>query len=359
MTSKINILVTGAGGKTGGATVRALLNHKNVQVRAMVRKDDHRARALREMGAKVVIGNMEDIRDVRQAMRNVQRAYLMTPMVPNSLDQAMNFAYAAQEAKLEHVVLLGQWLSSSSHPSILTRRQWLIDRLVSWIPDVNHTIINVGWFADNYMATLGTASQLGIFPMPIKGNTAPIDHLDIGRVAAGVLVNPAPYKGRTLRPTGPKLLTPQQVADAFGEVLERKVQHKFIPEKMLSKSLQAAGADPFYHAQVLHYVREYHQGSFEFGAPSDVVLEVTGSPAEDFTSIVRRYVAEDRTTQRSFGNKLRAILQMIRTMWASPFNIKKWEAENNMPFIEDHEECVDSNDWQESHAHLKAYWMNP
>ena len=108
MTTNPRILVTGAGGKTGGATVRALLEQPEVHVRAMVRKDDHRTRAMREAGAEVFVGNMDDVRDMRQAMRDVQRAYFVAPFTCNSLDHAMNFAIAADEARLEHVVVLGQ-----------------------------------------------------------------------------------------------------------------------------------------------------------------------------------------------------------------------------------------------------------
>ncbi len=109
MTTIHRILVTGAGGKTGNAAMRTLLDHPEVCVRAMVRTDDHRANALREAGAEVVVGNMEDIPDMRQAMCDVQRAYAVTPVANNSLDRAMNFAIAAEETRLEHVVVLGQW----------------------------------------------------------------------------------------------------------------------------------------------------------------------------------------------------------------------------------------------------------
>ncbi len=44
----------------------------------------------------------------------------------------------------------------------------------------------------------------------------------------------------------------------------------------------------------------------EWARPPDAVLEVCGSPPEDFESIVRRYVAASPFVERSFGSKLRA-----------------------------------------------------
>ena len=58
------------------------------------------------------------------------------------------------------------------------------------------------------MSMLGTAAQMGMLPLPLSdGSTAPISNEDIGRVVAGVLANPTPYAGRTLRPTRPEILT--------------------------------------------------------------------------------------------------------------------------------------------------------
>lgn len=357
MKSNHLILVTAAAGKTGGATASALLQHTDMRVRAMVRIDDQRAQALRDAGAEVFVGNMNDIRDMRKAMHGVQRAYFVAPISGHSLDQALNFAIAAEEACLEHVVLLSQWLASPSHPSLLTRRTWLTDRMMTWIPNVTYTVINVGWFADNYMSMLGMAAQFGILTLPFKGITAPIDELDIGRVVAGVLRNPEPYVSRTLRPTGPEMLTGQQVADAFAEVLGRRVKLMLVPINMVSKTLRAMGLPPFQHAQSLRYIREYDRGTFELAAPSDVVQEVTGKPAENFTSILRRYAKSDPLAARSIGSTLSVLWLMLRTMAISPMNVKNWEAEQGLPGIDSAEYCNDSSEWSDTHSASNSFWV--
>jgi uncharacterized protein YbjT (DUF2867 family) len=52
------ILVTGAAGRIGGVgrTITELLLKQGRPVRAMVRKEDERAQALRNKGAEVVVG---------------------------------------------------------------------------------------------------------------------------------------------------------------------------------------------------------------------------------------------------------------------------------------------------------------
>ena len=55
------ILVTGAAGRVGaiGRTVTELLLKQGKAVRVMVRSEDERAQVLRDMGAEVVVGNLE------------------------------------------------------------------------------------------------------------------------------------------------------------------------------------------------------------------------------------------------------------------------------------------------------------
>jgi len=65
------ILVTGAAGQLGGIgrSVTGLLLRRGLPVRAMVRREDHRAAALRTTGAKVVVGDLLEPADVYRVVR--------------------------------------------------------------------------------------------------------------------------------------------------------------------------------------------------------------------------------------------------------------------------------------------------
>ncbi|MCP5114115.1 MAG: NmrA family NAD(P)-binding protein, partial [bacterium] len=104
MSRKPRILVTSAAGHTGSATVLRLLS-EGFPVRAFVRRQDSRSAALSEAGAEVFTGNLFDMRDLRAALRDVQRAYHCPPFAPNLLHGSMLFALAAEEARLEVVAL--------------------------------------------------------------------------------------------------------------------------------------------------------------------------------------------------------------------------------------------------------------
>src|SRR6266481_1946103 len=73
------ILVTAATGDTGRPTVKELLK-KNLKVRALARREDGRSKALADLGAEVVYGDITNLRDVRQALEGVSRAYFCFPI---------------------------------------------------------------------------------------------------------------------------------------------------------------------------------------------------------------------------------------------------------------------------------------
>jgi NAD(P)H dehydrogenase (quinone) len=106
-----------------------------------------------------------------------------------------------------------------------TRQNWLVDRLFSMTPGVAHTIVNPGFFADTYLVTIGMAAHFGAFPW-MYGNSrnAPPSNEDIARVAAAVLMDPARHAGKSYRPTGPALLSAEDMAKAIGRAVGRSVR---------------------------------------------------------------------------------------------------------------------------------------
>ena len=71
------ILVTGAAGRVGGVgrTVTELLLKQGKAVRAIVRSEDARARALRDLGAEVVVGNLLDLDSMHRVIAGCETMY--------------------------------------------------------------------------------------------------------------------------------------------------------------------------------------------------------------------------------------------------------------------------------------------
>jgi hypothetical protein len=245
---------------------------------------------------------------------------------------AAAFAIAARDARLEQIVSLTQWLASPSHPSLMTRQLWLAGRLFSMAPGVAHTLVNPGFFADAYLATIGFAAHLGVFPW-IYGNTrnAPPSNEDIARVAAAALLDPTRHGGKSYRPTGPALLGAEDMAEAIGRAVGRSVRPVPTPAWLFLKTARMAGYPIDLLSNLRYYIEDHRRGVFELGAPTTDVLDVTGRPAEDFETIARRY-AMLPWNQRTFGNRLRTLAQFMLAPFRPSYNFDRYDRELRRPF---------------------------
>ena len=346
--TKPRIIVTGATGKTG-STVTSELLKAGYPVRALVHKKDDRSARLQAQGAELAVADMSDVERVAEALKDVQRAYFCPPFDPYMIQGAVAFAVAAEEARLEHIVGLTQWLASPSHPSLMTRQLWLVDRLFSMTPGVTHTIIRPGIFADAYLATIGSAVHLGIFPwMSGKSRNAPPSNEDIARVAVAALMDPAGHAGKSYRPTGPELLGPEDMAKAIGRAVGRSVRFVPTPTWLFMKGARMAGFPIDLFSGIRYYIDDYERGAFELGAPTTDVLEVTGQPPEDFETIARRYAAPFRN-QRTFGNWLREFARFMLTPLSPGFNLDRYDRELRRPFPSMPQFAPESKVWRREH----------
>jgi uncharacterized protein YbjT (DUF2867 family) len=343
------MLVTGATGKTGAPTVMQLLG-RGFPVRALVHREDARSEHLREAGAQIVVGSLEDLDDLTTAMKGVARAYFCPPLEPGTLRRATLFATAAAHAKLEVVVALSQWLSDPGHRAVHASEKWLSSRVFEWVPfDV--VTIAPGWFADNYMAALEPIAQLGMFAMPLgEGLNAPPSNEDIARVIVGALADPARHVGKTYRPTGPSLLAPTEIAATFAKVLGRPVRYQNAPLGLFLKVARSLDLSDYVMSQLYWFLQDYQRGSFGVGAPTDVVREVGGVVPEGFETIVRRYVRHSPLARRTIGSRVRAVVHILGALLTRAPDLNAISARLGLPRVSHASLAADSVRWRSTHA---------
>jgi uncharacterized protein YbjT (DUF2867 family) len=345
--------VTGATGKTGGIVVAELLK-AGYRVRALVHREDGRSGRLKAQGADIAVADMSDVERIADALKDVQRAYYCPPFDPYMIQGAVAFAVAAKESRLEHIVSLTQWLSSPSHPALMTRQLWLVDRLFSMTPGFTHTIVRPGFFADAYLVLTGFAAHLGVFPW-IYGDSrnAPPSNEDIARVAVAAMMDPARHAGKSYRPTGPELLDAKGMAEAIGRAVGRSVRVVPTPTGLFMKSARMGGLPIDLISGVRYYIEDHKRGAFELGAPTTDVFDVTGQPAEDFETIARRYAALPRN-RRTPGNWLRELARFAVAPLSPGFNLDGYDRELRRPFPSEPQFAPESKIWRREHVSAHA-----
>lgn len=346
--NKPRILVTSAAGHTGSVVVIQLLE-RGFPVRAFVRRHDARSEGLRKVGAEIFVGDLYDMRNLRKALVDVQRAYYVAPFGPNLLHGSMLFAMAAEEARLEVVALMTAWNPHPTHPSIHQREHWLSNNVYQWLPTVDVVYINPGIFAFTYFFGLPAVAHFGRLMLPFgEGLNAPPSNEDIASVVATVLEKPAAHIGKNYRPTGPRLISGHDAAQVFGRVLGREVRYQDVPTRMFTKAAKALGFSNFEIAQLRHYAEELRGGTYAVGAPTDHVEQVTGRPPEDFEITARRYIQRPELVSPGFkiGSKLDVVWLMLRTMLTRvPDLLDRWESKRGYPLLAEPVLAHGSREW--------------
>jgi NAD(P)-dependent dehydrogenase (short-subunit alcohol dehydrogenase family) len=118
-----SILVTGAAGRIGGIgrNVTELLLKHGAAVRAMVRSDDERARALRGMGAEVVVGDLLDLDSMHRAIAGCDTMYFGMSISDAYLTATVNTAAVAKYHGVKAFINMSQMTVSQMSITETTR----------------------------------------------------------------------------------------------------------------------------------------------------------------------------------------------------------------------------------------------
>ena len=126
------ILVTGAAGRVGGVgrTVTELLLKQGKAVRAMVRNEDQRAQALRNMGAEVVVGDLLDLDSMHRAIAGCETIYFGMSVSDAYLAATVNVAAVAKHYGVKTFINMSQM--TLSQMSITQTRQARSTSCIGW-----------------------------------------------------------------------------------------------------------------------------------------------------------------------------------------------------------------------------------
>ncbi|MFI7000135.1 NmrA/HSCARG family protein [Nocardia sp. NPDC050175] len=259
------VLVTGATGKQGGATARALLA-AGVPVRAFVR-DPERAKGIEALGAELVIGDLHDRNSViraaegARAVFSVQRPGMSAAGIDfeGEVAQGLNLIEGAKAAGVQQFVHTsvsgagqhtdvpgwaeGQWASMEPYFGAKSA----IQDGVRAAGFRHWTLVKPGFFMENFLVSLRF-----LFPCGIEGGLVtvlkPETRLslvavdDIGRAAAAALTEPERFDGVELE-LASDYLSMTEIAEVLSRVLDTPLSAPDMTEEQaLAAGMPGAGA---------------------------------------------------------------------------------------------------------------------
>lgn len=215
------ILVTGAGGKTGRTLIKTL--SKVESVCAFVHHEEQ-VSILQSLGTdKIIIGDMRDASAIRSAMNGVKAVYHICPNMHLDEIEIGNLTIrAAQEAGVDHFVY-----HSVFHPQIeRMNHHWQKMRVEEMLfeSELPFTILHPAPYMQNLLSNWKKMIEEGVLRVPysIHSKFSFVDLEDAAEAAKIVLTEPD-HKNTVYELAGTIPMSHMEVADIFGQVLNRDV----------------------------------------------------------------------------------------------------------------------------------------
>ena len=235
MSKKSKVLVTGATGNTGSLLVPALLK-AGVDVRVFAR-NEAKAKPLKELGAEVVQGDLDEPAAILPAVKNIDKIYLLTWNGETQLKQAENVINAAKHEGVSHLIRHSMWGSEKSR---IIKQGYEIEEMVK-SSGLQWTLLKPTFFMQNTMMAAQTISSDGVIYWDMKdGKLGMIDVRDIADAAYAVITGKG-HEGKSYILTGPEAISFNDVAKIFSDVLHKEVKYVNVPHEASIQAMTGMG----------------------------------------------------------------------------------------------------------------------
>jgi uncharacterized protein YbjT (DUF2867 family) len=264
MNERKKILVFGATGAQGGSVARHLLSRGRFDVRAITRKtDSSAAQKLRDLGAEVVQGDLDDPSSLASALEGCSAVFGVTNFwehFDKEGPQGRNLVKAVSDAQVEHFVFstlppiekaTGGALRSP-HFDLKAEHEEYARSL-----GIPATFVHVPFYYENFLYFFPprpAGNDAFAFGFP-QGDTplAAMSVEDVGLIVARVFEDPGAYIGKTVKLAGDEL-PPAQYAEVMTRRTGRAVSYAHVPRETFA-ALGFPGAEDL--ADMFEFYRVY------------------------------------------------------------------------------------------------------
>jgi len=294
------ILVTGATGRQGGTgrAVAKVLVERGLPVRALVRTLDERAEALRELGLEIVVGDFGNYRSLVAALDGVESAYFCYPVAGGVAEAAGFFAGAGREQGLKRIVDLSLATTRVDSPSPQGRAQWVAEQIFEWAGFDGVHLRIAAFFMENVLLMDGDSIRQNGRIANSFGDKALswISGVDVGSLAASLLLNADAVKDRLLIAGGVERLAYDEVASKISAVVGKPIRYEELTPDGWREALMAGAKAKGGEVNVRGIDHLIAQSIALRSAPAlpvtDHVRQITGREPVSFADFVKQHLAE-------------------------------------------------------------------
>ena len=226
------ILITGATGTIGAATVRALRS-RGADFKIGVRSPDKAKR----LEAASVEFDWDRPATFDAALRGVDKLFLLTPVSDRQVEYGKGLIAAAKKAGVRHIVKQSV-IGADAEPGLALGRMHRDVERATLASGSTWTMLRPTFFMQNFVNYYGISPrQSGSVYMPWgQGRASWVDARDVGEVAAAALTEPG-HEGKAYELTGGEALDGREVLAILGKALGKQYTYVDVPEDAARKAM--------------------------------------------------------------------------------------------------------------------------
>ena len=262
----------------------------------MVRNEDERAQALRDMGAEVVVGDLLDLDSMHRAIAGCETMYFGMSVSDDYLAATVNAAAVAKHHGVKAFINMSQMTVAQmsiteTTPSPQHKLHWLAEQALNWsglpVVHVRPTVFMENFFL---LFTADSVRESDQIRLPLgEGKTSPVAVEDVARVLATLLANPQPHIGKIYHLTGPQSENMHFYAEEYSKALGRTITYQDIPVSPWRDGLLQRGL-PVHLVNHLATMADLHRAG-RYDRMSDDVFTLTGQEPLSVQEFVRKNAA--------------------------------------------------------------------
>ena len=286
------ILITGANGHLGSATIEFLLKkNPETPIRALVRTEE-KGTAFKEKGVDIAIGDYFNYDSLLAALQGIDTLLLVSSSsITGRYEQHANVIKAAKASGIRHIVYTSV-LKSSPESKFSAGIDHVKTEAEVKASGISYTIMGNTYYADFLPMLLGDFKETGtIYYSSGDARVNFATRNDMAEANAVVLSNPSAHQNKVYNITASAAYTFKDIATMLSDIVNKPIQYVEIP------------------------LEDLKNGMLQHGLPEDVAVMMT-SIAE--TMKAGEFDYADDTLETLIGHKPLDLKDFLKTVYSSP-----------------------------------------
>lgn len=277
-----NILVTGATGSLGGATVDFLLKRTDASNISVLVRDAEKAADLKSKGVTLLEGDYNDYASLVKAFKGIDKLYFVSSSdIENRNEQHKNVVNAAKETGVNHVIYTSFVRKNETETSPIAAIADSHLKTEQWLEasGVNYTILKHTIYTDMIPIFLGDKLlETGVAYLPAgDGKVAFASRNDMAEVAS-VLLTTEGHENKEYNITNAETVTFQDIAKYISQITGKDIQYVSPSADEYIETLTNAGVPAVYIHMFAGFAEAFKQN--EFDAVNNTIETILGRKPE-------------------------------------------------------------------------------